>query len=352
MKTRQGWEQNTFLQNLINRVPFPFSPSDIEKIIVQYQLGTVLKGYMAGAVTFPFIDENNNVRAIQVKQFNESNHTISTTFLHSIIEQNLTESKSPLPAWLKLYNENESKVTCLFGAHLLKKYPYNPIALVEAPKTAIMGTLYYGFPEIPESLLWIAVYNKSSLSFEKCRALQGRKVVLFPDLNAYNDWNNKAIELKAKLPGTRFVVSDLLEQNATETEITSGLDLADYLARFDYKLFRKQQPGPWQEPKSTTRCEKSEKGESATKQFLPLLNNESSNSLYYQPEDIQTQLSKKPLRPATGRLKELEDTFIRITQQSKSKPSNREQIIRLFDKYKRVYPANSALNELDFLIQN
>ena len=52
-----------------------------------------------------------------------------------------------LPNWLTPYKKNESKVSCLFGEHLLSKYPHNPIALVEAPKTAIYSTLYFGTPE-------------------------------------------------------------------------------------------------------------------------------------------------------------------------------------------------------------
>jgi hypothetical protein len=42
------------------------------------------------------------------------------------------------------------------------------------------------------------------------------------------------------LPGTRFVVSDILEKNATEMERNAALDLADYLIRFNYNQFRKQ----------------------------------------------------------------------------------------------------------------
>ena len=241
-RTRQGWELNIFLQNLINRIPYPFLASDIEKIIGQYQLGTVLKGYMAGAVTFPFIDERNRIRAIQVKLFNESNHTTSTSFLHSIIEQNLKELGKQIPEWLKTYNKNESKVTCMFGAHLLSKYPDNPVALVEAPKSAIIGTLYYGFPNKPERLLWLAVYNLSSLSYEKCLALKGRTVVLFPDLSkdgtAFQLWSAKAKSLEEQLPGTRFIVSDILEQKASVTAKTKGLDIADFLIQFNYLSFR------------------------------------------------------------------------------------------------------------------
>jgi hypothetical protein len=110
---------------------------------------------------------------------------IATDFLHSVIEKHYPKEKeAPLPAWLESYRESETKVSCLFGEHLLGKYPANPVALVEAPKTAIYGTLYFGFPERPTNLIWLAAYNLSSLTIEKCRELSGRKVFLFPDLSA------------------------------------------------------------------------------------------------------------------------------------------------------------------------
>lgn len=238
-ETLMGYENNTFIQNLLQWYP----AKDIEKGISLYRLGTVTTGYRAGAVTFPFIDKEGNVRTIQVKQFNEGNHTKKngTDFIHSMIERHHVKAGEPLPGWLQDYKQNEGFVTCLFGEHLLNRYPVNPVALVEAPKTAIIGTLCYGLPDSPDRLLWLAVYNKSSLTLEKCKALNGRNVVLFPDLNAFNEWNTKAKEISANLPGTRFVVSDLLERNASETERRGGLDLADYLIRFDYKLFREGQ---------------------------------------------------------------------------------------------------------------
>ena len=84
-QTLQGYEENVFIQNLLSCVSFPFDPKDIEKVISLYHLGTVNNGYRIGAITFPFIDIGNKVRAIQVKQFNETNHTMGTDFLHSII---------------------------------------------------------------------------------------------------------------------------------------------------------------------------------------------------------------------------------------------------------------------------
>ena len=127
-----------------------------------------------------------------------TSYTMQTNFLHSIIEKHHTQNKTPLPAWLQAYQTNESKVSCLFGEHLLSKYPNNPIALVEAPKTAIYGTLYLGQPEHPKNFIWLAVYNKSSFSFDKLKVLRGRTVYVFPDLskdgNTFKEWETKAKE--------------------------------------------------------------------------------------------------------------------------------------------------------------
>jgi hypothetical protein len=243
-QTCEGYEQNTFIQNLLTSVDFPLEPPDIENIIAMYHLGTVQYGHRSGATTFPFIDVNNKVRAIQVKQFDEKNHTTGTDFLHSIIEKYQTRNKEPLPAWLEAYNKNETKVSCLFGDHLLTKYPHNPVALVEAPKTAVYGTLYFGSPEQPKNLLWLAVYNLSSLNLSKCKSLKGRSVYLFPDLSkdgkAFQLWSEKAALIQKKLPSTYFQVSDLLERYANDLDKERGKDIADYLIKQDWRLFRKE----------------------------------------------------------------------------------------------------------------
>jgi hypothetical protein len=244
--TQCGYEQNSFIQNLLHNVAYPLQPHEVAQVVGLYQIGTIQSGYRAGAAAFPFIDRAKNIRAIQLKQFDAKNHTTGTGFIHSnIIADHRTAGTTP-PDWIEAYAKQGTKVDCLFGEHLLDKYPANPVALVEAPKTAIYSTLYFGFPDNPKNLLWLAVFNLSSLNVERCEVLAGRKVVLFPDLSApkpgnptaFEKWRKTAIELNEKIPGARFVVDDLLESNASPQERAKGCDLADYLTRHDWREYR------------------------------------------------------------------------------------------------------------------
>ena len=257
----ERYKKNTFIQNLFYRVQFPFEVDEVTKVIRLYRLGTVANGYRAGANTFPFIDIKGNVRAVQVKQFDEHNHTTSTDFLHSIIEKHHTRNNKPLPEWLEAYTKQDKRITCLFGEHLLSKYPNTKVYLFEAPKTAVYGTLYFGFPE-QSNIICLAVYNKSSFSFDKLKVLQGRFVYVFPDLskdgNTFKEWETKAKEYESRLPGTRFIFSDLLEQKATPLQREQGADIADVLILRDWRDFRKQpiQEQPQPEPEKVTKVTK------------------------------------------------------------------------------------------------
>jgi len=117
---------------------------------------------------------------------------------------------------------------CFFGEHLLLDKT-KPVAIVESEKTAIIASVYL------RQFIWLAAGSKEGLkNIAKCKVLKGRTVVLFPDLKAYKDWTDRAKDLSTI---ARVNVSDLLERKANETEREQGLDLADYLIRFDYKTF-------------------------------------------------------------------------------------------------------------------
>lgn len=239
-ETLSDYEENDFIQTLLNTVDYPFEKESIEDVISMYYIGTV-PHELSGGTTFPYIDRNDNVGAIQVKYFDENNSTINQNWLHSLFEKYHKENDKPYPEWLQSYKNNSKTVTCLFGEHLLKRYPNNPIALVEAPKTAIYGTLYFGPPNSDDDFIWMATFN-SSLNIDRCRVLQERKVVLFPDTSeggkTYSKWKNNARKIELNFPGTTMIVSDVLERNTTKSEKHDGYDLADYLIKHDWREYR------------------------------------------------------------------------------------------------------------------
>ena len=53
---------------------------------------------------------------------------------------------------------------------------------------------------------------------------------MFPDVDGYEYWKNKAKDVEAI--GCKVVVSDLLENNATDEDRANKIDLADWLVRY------------------------------------------------------------------------------------------------------------------------
>lgn len=236
----KAYHQNNFVKYLHTL----FDASDVEQVTERYQIGTSSR--WEGSTVFWIIDIDGNVRAGQVKCFDETGHTIKdrladgetknrTTWVHSILQR-----KQPAPIWLNNYLNQENKVGCLFGEHLLKSESTKVVCIVEAPKTAIIASLF--FP----NFLWLAVGALTYLTADRCKALtdgtpRGRNVILWPDLNGFDLWKERADKLSAD----RWKVSDFLEQVATDEERSKGLDLADYLPRYHYKDFHLGYPHDW-----------------------------------------------------------------------------------------------------------
>ena len=119
--------------------------------------------------------------------------------------------------------DNFNLVQCLYGEHLLAKYPNRIVALTESEKFAIIASgVYPGY-------VWLATGGKSQLSIDKLRVLKGRTVILFPDVDGYDYWNQKTKEIEAI--GCKVMVSDLLEKNASAQDRANKIDLADWLIR-------------------------------------------------------------------------------------------------------------------------
>jgi hypothetical protein len=246
---QENYNNNMFIQNLLHRVKHPFHWEDIQEVIELYKLGTISKDFWAGAIAFPFIDSNNNIRAVQVKKFDKSNHTTDTSFLHSIIEKFYSKNKKPKPNWLTNYISQESRNICLFGDHLINKNN-KPIILVEAPKTAIYGHLYfYKSNTALAGCNWLAVGAKGYLTLERVKTLKGRESIVFPDCstngNTFIEWQTKFNKFEDQLSGTSFILSNYLEEVASDEQKAKGIDIADILINLDWRLLREDpQPEP------------------------------------------------------------------------------------------------------------
>lgn len=248
------YDQNTFIKFLTGL----FGSEQTTCLIERYYIGT--SSNWQGSTVFWYIDTKGNIQAGQIKCFNKSGHTVKdlsedgklksrTTWIHSVLAK-----QSKVPQWLTAYLDNEKKAYCLFGSHLLNEELTKPVALFEAPKTAIIATPY--FPDF----VCLAVGALDWLTAERLESLRGRKVVLFPDLSkdgkAFEKWNARAKQLSHL---ARFEVSDLLECYANDSQRSEGLDMADWLVTFDYQTFNLDKI-----PES----EKGEKSEAVTKPFF------------------------------------------------------------------------------------
>jgi hypothetical protein len=107
---------------------------------------------------------------------------------------------------------------CLFGEHLLTRYPNTTVALVESPKNALFGSLV--FPK----LTWVAAGSKNLLKRKALKPLQGHDVIVIPDCDAIEEWT--AI-IKGMADLANFTVSDFCRKVAPTGQ--PKFDIADYL---------------------------------------------------------------------------------------------------------------------------
>ncbi len=214
------------------------------QLIARYYIGTSSHKW-AGATVFWFIDYHGRIRCGQVKLFNHDGHTAKiegpddeqrscTTWIHCVLDREYKDKAQPAPLWLQSYLEySGTRINCLFGEHLLKLEPTKPVAIVEAPATAIVASAY-----LPE-FVWLASGSLSYLTKERCKALKNRDVVVFPDISkdgrAFNLWSEKAKEISSY---ARVTVSDYLEIRTTLHEKRMGLDLRDFVTKYSLAQFR------------------------------------------------------------------------------------------------------------------
>ena len=210
--TLQAYQHNYFI-DILNAL---FGEEKALKLADKYYIGTAKHWY--GSTIFWQVDINNLVRAGKIMLYDPETcrrvkEPVSRiTWVHTLMNKNIVDEE-----------QNIKIKQCLFGEHLLRDEPEGGriVAIVESEKTAILASMYH--PEY----IWLAAGSLDGITFEKCKVLIGRQVLLYPDVNGYDKWYDKARELNARMPTTTFTVSDYLLRTATPDEKQRGIDIAD-----------------------------------------------------------------------------------------------------------------------------
>lgn len=187
-----------------------FGKEETERLFALYKVGTSKK--WGGSTIFWQIDVNGNVHTGKIMKYDDkTGHRIKEP--HSLVTWVHSELKLP----------DFTLRQCFFGEHLLTdKTTTKTIAIVESEKTAIIATHFMS------DFVWLATggmngcFNKDAVE-----VLSGREVVLVPDLGATDKWKSKLPLLQSICK--QVLVSNILEDNATDEQKTNGLDIADFL---------------------------------------------------------------------------------------------------------------------------
>ncbi len=164
----------------------------IPKVLHDYCVGhsTIQQQYGDHEFTvFWQIDKDGNVRTAHYMKYKPDGHRIkdkdkyTTDWLHSLLQRG---------GYKQYFDPDKQEARqCLFGEHLLNRYPNATIKLVESEKTALLMAIAYGNNA---TQLWMACCGSSNISRERLKPLidQKRKIILYPDRDGVKAWKQKA----------------------------------------------------------------------------------------------------------------------------------------------------------------
>jgi len=203
------YKHNALIQWLATLPGWDYERS--ESVARIYRVGTTKDGW----AIFWQVDENGKVRSGKMMKYDPTGCRVKDEYSQDWVHSRLQKAG-------KL--NNFELVQCFYGLHLVDDQ--KPVAIVESEKTAIIASQY-----LPQ-FYWIASGMLQGINEFKLRPLRGRPITLFPDIGAYDLWNEKASQFGYM---ANIQVSDLLECRAPDKH--RGHDLADYLVRFDLRDF-------------------------------------------------------------------------------------------------------------------
>jgi len=202
--------------------------ADLEEVWQAYCIGATTDGK---EVFWSFTAENI-IRYGKVMDYDTNGHrrheSGSCFALHPVICKYMKSHGY----WAADYNPIFKPI--LFGGHLIADYPDRPIAIVESEKTALVGAC------LMPILTWVAVGGKNSLNPEMLAPCKGHSILLFPDVDARDEWETKCQQLRTQ--GFDIAVMDWWQGI---DEVGEKSDIADLLLR-DLPVFDKFTDEEWE----------------------------------------------------------------------------------------------------------
>lgn len=201
-------DKNTFVDFLNST----FNQTSVHQVCELYKIGSTKDK----RVIFWQIDRFGQVRTGKIIKYNPitghrvKNEIGSINWVHSLLKKR------------NLLQDDWNLTQCMFGEHLISQNGNadKTIALVEAEKTAIIGAIV--FPQY----IWIATGGIENLTPERFTALTGRTILIFPDIDGYDKWSNKA----KSITNCKIIVSDIFKTDiVTDEDRKNKIDIADWI---------------------------------------------------------------------------------------------------------------------------
>jgi hypothetical protein len=157
----------------------------IDKVLAEYKVGHSRKGY----TVFWQIDDEGLTRTGKMMIYKADGHRdkempYSFSWVHSTLNR------------LHIVDLTKTEVKqCLFGLHLVNKYPNAEVKIVESEKTAVIMAVAYGNHE---HQVWMACGGAENLTRERLAPLMkaGRRITIYPDRDKVDEWRARAANMR------------------------------------------------------------------------------------------------------------------------------------------------------------
>lgn len=228
--------ENNFSHGLLKL--FPNQTEMVKDILQMYFVGSYTD-QKSNLTAFWQVDKYGKIRTAKLMRYDAETLKRQTVFKWTDKETN--ELQTVKTYWIHSAHTKKGLLkdfqleTVFFGEHLLTKFPNKKVAVCEAEKTAIICAIV--FRDLMSDYIWLSAGSLGMLQVERLSRLGNREILLFPDTNAFLNWQRVADE--ANKIGLNVFVSDLLEICLTDEEKKDGLDLADFLISEQRENLRK-----------------------------------------------------------------------------------------------------------------